>query len=211
MLWNGFQYPLPVFSRTHPLEYDFARSVPCFVIITTSAPIGEKVGSVLIGMRLASDQSHLTTAALTEKRCQLRGLFQFDLLHEGNRRPHARIVNSVSLQPVMARSPLVPPPRYFAGDEYVTHNAVRCRTKMARVYGKRPIPRGERLQIMLKGEELTALDDFRFKRRMPTRAAAVRELLKRGLAAEGFEASPFGAKSEDYGVIGTHPKGRKGR
>ena len=76
---------------------------------------------------------------------------------------------------------------------------------------KRPIPRGERLQIMLKGEELTALDDFRFKRRMPTRAAAVRELLKRGLAAEGFEASPFGAKSEDYGVIGTHPKGRKGR
>ena len=71
--------------------------------------------------------------------------------------------------------------------------------------------RGERLQIMLKGEELTALDDFRFKRRMPTRAAAIRELLKRGLAAEGFEASPFGAKSEDYGVTGVDPKGRKGR
>jgi hypothetical protein len=41
--------------------------------------------------------------------------------------------------------------------------------------------RGERMQVMLSPEELTALDDFRFKHRMPTRAAAVRELLKLGL------------------------------
>ena len=34
--------------------------------------------------------------------------------------------------------------------------------------------RGERLQIMLSPEELSAIDDFRFKHRMPTRAAAVR-------------------------------------
>ena len=45
--------------------------------------------------------------------------------------------------------------------------------------------RDERLQVMLSPEELTALDDFRFKYRMPTRAAAVRELLKLGLAAHG--------------------------
>ena len=38
--------------------------------------------------------------------------------------------------------------------------------------------RDERLQIMLTGEELTALDDFRFRRRMPTRAAAIREWRK---------------------------------
>ena len=37
-------------------------------------------------------------------------------------------------------------------------------------------PRGERLQIMLSVEELAIIDDFRFKHRMPTRAAAVREL-----------------------------------
>ena len=43
--------------------------------------------------------------------------------------------------------------------------------------------RGERLQVMLSPEELVALDDFRFRHRMPTRAAAVRELLKLGLAA----------------------------
>ncbi len=61
--------------------------------------------------------------------------------------------------------------------------------------------RGERLQIMLTPEELTALDDFRFKQRMPSRASAVRELLKRGLAAHGFKIGKSGSKSSDYGVI----------
>jgi hypothetical protein len=69
--------------------------------------------------------------------------------------------------------------------------------------------RGERLQIMLSGEELTVLDDFRFRKRMPSRAAAIRELLKRGLAAEGFQAAAFGAKSEEFGVIGKPPGGRE--
>ena len=69
--------------------------------------------------------------------------------------------------------------------------------------------RDERLQIMLSGEELTVLDDFRFRKRMPSRAAAIRELLKRGLAAEGFQAAAFGAKSEEFGVIGKPPGGRE--
>jgi hypothetical protein len=68
--------------------------------------------------------------------------------------------------------------------------------------------RGERLQIMLSGQELTVLDDFRFKKRMPSRAAAIRELLKRGLSAEGFESAAFGSKSEEFGVIGITPGGR---
>ena len=68
--------------------------------------------------------------------------------------------------------------------------------------------RGERLQIMLSAEELTTLDNFRFKQRMPSRAAAIRELLKRGLAAEGWEIAAFGAKSEDFGVTGATPAGR---
>ena len=71
--------------------------------------------------------------------------------------------------------------------------------------------RGERLQIMLTGDELILLDDFRYKTRMPSRASAVRELLKRGLAAEGFGAAAFGSKSEDYGVSGKQPPGRKNR
>ena len=55
------------------------------------------------------------------------------------------------------------------------------------------------------GDELVVLDDFRFKKRMPSRAAAIRELLKRGLAAEGFQAAAFGTKSEDFGVLGKAP------
>lgn len=69
--------------------------------------------------------------------------------------------------------------------------------------------RPERLQIMLTPDELTVLDDFRFKKRMPSRASAVRELLKRGLAAEGFALAAYGSKSSDYGVTGKTPPGRK--
>jgi len=46
--------------------------------------------------------------------------------------------------------------------------------------------RGERLQIMLSPDELLLIDDFRFSKRMPSRAATVRELFRRGLAAEGI-------------------------
>ena len=62
------------------------------------------------------------------------------------------------------------------------------------------LTRGERLQIMLTPEELKALDDFRFASRMPSRASAVRELLRRGLAAEGYSTNEGGQKSEDFGV-----------
>ena len=61
--------------------------------------------------------------------------------------------------------------------------------------------REQRLQIMLTEEELAAIDDWRFARRMPTRAAAVRELLKRGLSAEGFALASAGEKSESFGVV----------
>jgi hypothetical protein len=69
------------------------------------------------------------------------------------------------------------------------------------------LKRGERLQIMLTPEELHALDDWRFGRRMPSRAAAVRELLKRGLAAEGIEVAGDGAKSQDFGVLADEANG----
>jgi hypothetical protein len=68
--------------------------------------------------------------------------------------------------------------------------------------------RGERLQIMLDSDELAAVDDFRFKSRMPSRASAVRELLRRGLAAEGFLTAPVGTKSSDYGVNEKTPNRR---
>lgn len=72
------------------------------------------------------------------------------------------------------------------------------------------LTRGERLQIMLTPEEVAAVDDWRFKRRMPSRAAAVRELLKRGLAAEGFDVAEAGQKSEDFGVTKSKSDDRRG-
>lgn len=69
--------------------------------------------------------------------------------------------------------------------------------------------RGERLQIMLSPEELQVIDDFRFAHRMPRRAAAVRELLKLGLASMG-EAAGTGMKSSSYGGFGRGPTGHQG-
>ena len=63
------------------------------------------------------------------------------------------------------------------------------------------LTREQRLQIMLTEEELRVIDDWRFKLRMPTRAAAIRELLKRGLAAEGFLQAMPGEKSQSFSVV----------
>jgi hypothetical protein len=68
---------------------------------------------------------------------------------------------------------------------------------------KGDLTRGERLQIMLSPEELSALDDFRFKQRMPSRAAAVRELFRLGLASVGLKPAEAGMKSSNFGVFQT--------
>jgi hypothetical protein len=72
------------------------------------------------------------------------------------------------------------------------------------------VERAERLQIMLDADELSAVDDFRFKNRMPSRAAAVRELMKRGLSAEGFSAADAGSKSSSFGVLDAPSASRRG-
>ena len=59
---------------------------------------------------------------------------------------------------------------------------------------------------MLSPEELAALDDFRFKHRMPTRAAAVRELLKLGLTVVTTDGKA-GMKSSNFGIFNRGPDG----
>jgi hypothetical protein len=56
------------------------------------------------------------------------------------------------------------------------------------------------MQIMLQPEEMAAIEDWRFKKRMPSRASAVRELLRRGLVAEGFQLAEAGKHSSAFGV-----------
>src|ERR1700744_2798783 len=69
--------------------------------------------------------------------------------------------------------------------------------------------RGERLQVMLSPDELALVDDFRFKNRMPTRAAAVRELLKLGLTVVTSDGTA-GMKSSNFGVFSRGPDGHRG-
>ncbi len=66
---------------------------------------------------------------------------------------------------------------------------------------KSPEKRLTRLQVMLSLEELSALDNFRFEKRMPSRASAIREILRRGLAADGFNLATKGSQSKSFGVL----------
>ena len=72
---------------------------------------------------------------------------------------------------------------------------------------KDSLARGERLQIMLSPDEVAAVDDFRFKQRMPSRAAAVRELFRLGLNNVRPTPAIPGQKSADFGVLEDNTNG----
>jgi len=62
------------------------------------------------------------------------------------------------------------------------------------------VNRPERLQVMLNPAQVKMIDDWRFLKRMPSRASAVRELLRRGMSAEGFQVAEDGSHSKDFGL-----------
>lgn len=64
------------------------------------------------------------------------------------------------------------------------------------------LSRETRLQIMLDEDELAAVDDWRFKQRMPSRAAAVRWLLNIGLKAKMNGPVERSIRSKDFGLLG---------
>ena len=61
--------------------------------------------------------------------------------------------------------------------------------------------RETRLQVMLTLEELRAIDDWRFKQRMPTRAAAIRQLLNIGLRTAISGPADPEMRSQDFGLL----------
>ena len=61
--------------------------------------------------------------------------------------------------------------------------------------------RTEKLQLMLNDEELKAIDDWRFENRLPSRAAAIRELLRRGLGADALNDPPAHLASGAFSVV----------
>jgi len=62
--------------------------------------------------------------------------------------------------------------------------------------------RTQKLQLMLAPVELEAIDSWRFENRMPTRAAAIRELLRRGMLSTEFDdIDGRGGSTGDFGVL----------
>jgi metal-responsive CopG/Arc/MetJ family transcriptional regulator len=64
------------------------------------------------------------------------------------------------------------------------------------------LSRETRLQIMLDQDELTAIDDWRFKQRMPSRASAIRELLRIALQIKTAGTADPAMRSQDFGLAG---------
>ncbi|WP_281017654.1 MULTISPECIES: hypothetical protein [unclassified Minwuia] len=64
-----------------------------------------------------------------------------------------------------------------------------------------PPKRTEKLQLMLDDLEMEAIDDWRFRHRMPSRAAAIRELIRRGLAAVDLEEPTADKTSTEFRVV----------
>jgi len=61
--------------------------------------------------------------------------------------------------------------------------------------------RTEKLQVMLDDIELEAIEEWRFRNRLPSRAAAIRTLIARGLEAGDLSAEPANLPSGDYRVV----------
>lgn len=72
--------------------------------------------------------------------------------------------------------------------------------------------RTEKLQLMLNLEELQMIEDWRFANRMPTRSAAVRELMRRGLTQEVERASNgTGISAHKFGIDPIDQRASNGR
>jgi metal-responsive CopG/Arc/MetJ family transcriptional regulator len=67
--------------------------------------------------------------------------------------------------------------------------------------GEQTKKRVERVLVMLDEDELRALDSWRFERRMPSRSAAIRELLRKGLGEVDRAEAAQGLRSESFGVL----------
>lgn len=70
--------------------------------------------------------------------------------------------------------------------------------------------RNERLQVMLSDVELKIIDAWRFDAMMPSRAAAIRTLIRKGLESSGMDMSAIinsadeindVPRSDDIGIV----------
>ncbi len=76
---------------------------------------------------------------------------------------------------------------------------------MPRTVGKRT----EKIQLMLNDDEIRTIDDWRFEHRLPSRAAAIRELISRGLSTTEFADPSEGKSSGGFAVVTPPDEGDK--
>jgi hypothetical protein len=73
---------------------------------------------------------------------------------------------------------------------------------MGNAVSDRTQKRSERIQLMLDVDELEAIDAWRFDNRLPSRAAAIRELIRRGLMNRALEPPETkDARTTDFSVV----------
>lgn len=78
----------------------------------------------------------------------------------------------------------------------------RSRRRKGKAVSDRTQKRSERIQLMLDVDELEAIDEWRFDNRLPTRAAAIRELIKRGLMNRSLQPPETrDARTTDFSVV----------
>ncbi|HMN37415.1 MAG TPA: hypothetical protein PKD49_06850 [Hyphomicrobium sp.] len=63
------------------------------------------------------------------------------------------------------------------------------------------VSRETRIQLMLDEQELAAIDDWRFEQRMPSRSAAIRQLIQIGLRTQSTLLGNRSKRSRDFGVF----------
>ena len=71
------------------------------------------------------------------------------------------------------------------------------------------LSRETRLQMMLDQDELAAIDNWRFQQRMPSRASAIRELLRLALKIKRTGTADPSMRSQGFGIVGNGGAGRK--
>jgi antitoxin component HigA of HigAB toxin-antitoxin module len=64
-----------------------------------------------------------------------------------------------------------------------------------------PPKRTEKLQVMLDEHELEAIEEWRFRNRLPSRAAAIRTLISRGLEAGDLDREAGVQTSQGFRVV----------
>jgi hypothetical protein len=129
------------------------------------------------------------------RRCHFHARPNANLWMEFRRHGHARLANEWQ-----SWSPASPEP---LAEDGAPQSLLRALQSPSRHFGEamNGLVRETRIEVMVDNEELAAIDDWRFKQRMPSRSAAVRHLMWLGLQVEADDTDSRPLRSQSFGVV----------